>query len=127
MVSIIFLVFRGRCVNNSSPRLITGTVLRFVDMAPNALSPMHRTVSLDYGVIIEGTVELVLDSGETRVLNRGDVCVQRATAHAWRNVTPGDEWARMMFVLVTSEEPEVNGKKLGEELADMPESVKRNA
>lgn len=62
----------------------SGTVLRFVDMAPGLLSPMHRTVSLDYGVVIEGSVELVLDSGERRCLGRGDVAIQRGTCHAWR-------------------------------------------
>jgi hypothetical protein len=60
-----------------------GTVLRIVDMAPGLLSPMHRTTSLDYGVVLEGEVELVLDSGETRLLKRGDTSVQRATNHAW--------------------------------------------
>ncbi|KIW58764.1 hypothetical protein PV05_03262 [Exophiala xenobiotica] len=34
-----------------------GTVLRYVDMPPGSTSPMHRTVSLDYGVVLEGTVE----------------------------------------------------------------------
>lgn len=53
-------------------------------MSPGLLSPMHRTVSLDYGVVLEGEVELVLDSGETRVLKRGDVAIQRGTCHAWR-------------------------------------------
>ncbi|OJJ99846.1 hypothetical protein ASPACDRAFT_1888500 [Aspergillus aculeatus ATCC 16872] len=86
----------------------TGTVCRIVDMPPHALSPMHRTVSLDYGVVLEGEVELVLDSGETRLLKRGDVAVQRGTNHAWRNVTPdavGEDgvrvegWARMLYVL----------------------------
>ena len=28
-----------------------GTVLRIVDMKPGGLSPMHRTISLDYGVV----------------------------------------------------------------------------
>lgn len=37
----------------------SGTVLRHVDMAPSHLSPMHRTVSLDYGIVIEGEIELV--------------------------------------------------------------------
>ena len=40
---------------------------------------MHRTQSLDFGVVLEGEIELVLDSGETRLLKRGDVAVQRGT------------------------------------------------
>ncbi|KAF9895080.1 hypothetical protein FE257_004709 [Aspergillus nanangensis] len=106
----------------------TGTVCRIVDMPPSALSPMHRTMSLDYGVVLEGEVELILDSGETRLLKRGDVAVQRGTNHAWRNVTPPaqgangelvEQWARMLYVLQPAEEVEIGGKKLGEELGNM--------
>ncbi|KAF7954488.1 hypothetical protein EAE96_005609 [Botrytis aclada] len=81
----------------------TGTVVRFVDFAPGIACPMHKTVSLDYGVVLEGTIELELDSGEKKIMQRGDVCVQRATNHAWRNVTEGEGWARMMFVLTAVE------------------------
>jgi quercetin dioxygenase-like cupin family protein len=96
----------------------TGSVLRYVDMSPGVLSPMHRTVSLDYGVVLEGEVELILDSGETRVLKRGDVCVQRATMHAWRN-TSDTEWARMLYVLLPSTAPKVGQKELGEDYGNM--------
>lgn len=67
---------------------------------------MHKTVSVDYGIVLEGTIELVLDSGETKIMRRGDVCVQRATNHAWRNVTEKNGWGRMVFVLVTAEKIE---------------------
>lgn len=59
---------------------------------------MHRTQSLDYGVVTEGSVVVMFDSGEERLMHRGDVCVQRATMHAWRNPSE-TEWARMMFSL----------------------------
>ena len=95
-----------------------GTVLRFVDMAPGHLSPMHRTVSLDYGVVIEGDIELVLDSGETRPMKRGDIAIQRGTNHAWRN-TSNTAWARMMFVLQPCKPIQIAGKTLGEELGTM--------
>ena len=88
-------------------------------MAPNVISPMHRTVSIDYGVVLEGTVELVLDSGETRVMRRGDVCVQRGTNHAWRNITPNDGWSRMLYVLTPAEKLKAGGKELGEDLGGM--------
>lgn len=94
-----------------------GSVCRIVDMPPNALSPMHRTQSLDYGVVLEGEVALELDSGETRVLKRGDVAVQRGTNHAWRNLK--DSWARMLYVLLPAEEVGLEGRKLGEELGGM--------
>ncbi|KAL1305024.1 hypothetical protein AAFC00_003924 [Neodothiora populina] len=95
-----------------------GSVLRFVDMAPGIISPMHRTVSIDYGIVILGRVELVLDSGETKVMEPGDVCVQRGTMHAWRNASQ-TEWARMMYVLQPSLPVEIEGKPLEEELSHM--------
>jgi mannose-6-phosphate isomerase-like protein (cupin superfamily) len=62
---------------------------------PHAL--MHRTESVDYGIVLAGEVWLVVDDGETR-LQPGDVVVQRGTNHAWSNRT--EETARMAFVLV---------------------------
>ncbi|KAI5927749.1 hypothetical protein F4810DRAFT_279696 [Camillea tinctor] len=104
----------------SPPGLVVpgGTVVRFVDMPPGSLSPMHRTVSLDYGVVVEGAVELVLDSGEARVLRRGEMAVQRGTMHAWRNAS-GTEWARMMYVLQECVPVEVGGRTLGEDYGEM--------
>lgn len=58
----------------------------------------HRTQSLDFGVVMEGTVVGILDGGEEHLMNKGDIMVQRATMHAWKN--PSDtEWARMLFCL----------------------------
>ena len=91
-----------------------GTVLRLVDMLPGALSPMHRTVSLDYGVVLEGEVELVLDSGETRLLKRGDIAIQRGTNHAWKNASQTTS-ARMLYVLQEAAPLEVGGTKLEED------------
>lgn len=91
-----------------------GTVLRYVDMPPGALSPMHRTVSLDYGVVLEGEVDLVLDSGEKRTMRRGDLSVQRGTMHAWKNKSD-TEWARMLYILQEAKPLEINGDKLGED------------
>ncbi|KAL1895943.1 hypothetical protein Sste5346_005042 [Sporothrix stenoceras] len=75
-----------------------GTVLRYVDFAPGYACMMHRTVSVDYGIVLEGRVVSELDSGQTVILRRGDVMVQRATMHAWRNPSK-TEWARMVFCL----------------------------
>ena len=96
-----------------------GTVLRYVDMMPGALSPMHRTVSLDYGVVLEGEVELVLDSGEVRLMKRGDLAIQRGTNHAWRNASK-TSWARMLYVLQEAEPLEIGGKKMEEDYGGMP-------
>lgn len=109
----------------SSPPGLTvsgGTVLRYVDMPPDSTSPMHRTLSLDYGVVLEGEVELILDSGEKRLMRRGDICVQRATMHAWRN-TSKTEWSRMLYILQPAKPMAAGGQKLEEELGTM-EGVK---
>jgi hypothetical protein len=36
---------------------------------------MHRTQTLDYSVLLEGEMELMLDGGEVRVVRKGDVVV----------------------------------------------------
>ncbi|PNY24306.1 Uncharacterized protein TCAP_05756 [Tolypocladium capitatum] len=75
-----------------------GTVCRVVDLAPRYECAMHRARNLDYAVVIEGSVVLKLDSGEEALLGRGDVAVQRAASHGWRNPS-ATEWARMVIVL----------------------------
>ncbi|KAM3065716.1 hypothetical protein ACMFMF_010934 [Clarireedia jacksonii] len=100
-----------------------GTVLRVVDMNPGSISPMHRTISLDYGVVLEGEVELVLDSGETRLLKRGDITIQRGTNHAWRNPSP-TTWARMLYVLQEAQPLQFNGKTLEEDYGGGMDDVK---
>lgn len=89
-----------------------GSVLRIVDMKPGGESLMHRTQSLDYGILLDGEVELVLDSGESRTLKRSDVVIQRGTNHLWRNKSQ-TEWARMLFVTLESKPIEIDGKILG--------------
>jgi quercetin dioxygenase-like cupin family protein len=74
-----------------------GTNIRIIDLEPRSRSPMHRTETIDYGIVLAGNVTLILDDGETE-LAPGDVVVQRGTNHAWAN--PSDEPARMAFVLV---------------------------
>lgn len=86
-----------------------GTVLRVVDMQPGEETPLHRTDSLDYGVVLEGDVELVLDGGESKVLKRGDITIQRGTNHLWRNRSK-TEWSRMMFVSLDAKPVERIGK-----------------
>ncbi len=58
---------------------------------------MHRTESVDYGVVIEGELTLVLDDSEV-LLKPGSVVVQRGTNHAWANRS--GQPCRMLFVLV---------------------------
>lgn len=58
---------------------------------------MHRTESVDYGIVIDGEMTLVLDDSEV-LLKVGSVVVQRGTNHAWANRS--GKPCRMLFVLV---------------------------
>ncbi|PYH87363.1 cupin domain protein [Aspergillus ellipticus CBS 707.79] len=101
-----------------------GTVCRVVDFAPGKEPLMHRTRSLDYGIVLEGEIVMELDSGEKTVLKKGDIAVQRATMHAWRNPSP-DKWTRMLFVLQDCQAVSAGGQELAENLgraADIPSS-----
>jgi mannose-6-phosphate isomerase-like protein (cupin superfamily) len=85
------------------PPPANGTKIRVNTFAPGFLderglqSPVHRTASVDYGIVLEGEITLVLDDGEV-TLRAGDVVVQRGTNHAWAN--RGEVPARVCFVLV---------------------------
>ena len=78
-----------------------GVIVRFTEMAPGAESPMHRTETLDVGVVLEGETWLVLDDGSETRVGVGDAVVQRGTNHAWANRS--DSSARMVFVLIDGE------------------------
>ena len=58
---------------------------------------MHRTESIDYGIVLEGELVLIMDEGETTV-RAGDIVVQRGTNHAWSNRS--DKNCRVAFILI---------------------------
>ena len=58
---------------------------------------MHRTESIDYGVVIEGEMTLMLDDAQV-ALAPGSVVIQRGTNHAWANRSGRP--CRMLFVLI---------------------------
>ena len=90
-------------------------LLHYVDLAPGYTCMMHRTKSIDYGILLAGEVECVMDSGEVQAMKHGDVMVQRYTKHAWRNSSE-TEWARIIFVLMDCLPLRVKGEVLGEDL-----------
>jgi len=62
--------------------------LRFVRnvIAPGAESPMHRTPHInDYLVAISGELTMYLEDGTSRKITAGDMFVQLAGWHYWRN------------------------------------------
>lgn len=85
-----------------------GTVLRIGDLLPGMVSPMHRSNSIDYGVVLSGQVELELEGGEIVLLDPGDVVVQRGTLHAWRNPS-ATQVARILWVLIEAKPYTHNG------------------
>ncbi|KAI9687454.1 MAG: hypothetical protein M1822_002064 [Bathelium mastoideum] len=84
----------------------------FIDTPPQAASPLHRTVSLDIVVQLEGEIELTLQSGEKKTIKPGDVTVQRSTLHSWYNPSP-TKWTRMLAVMVETQEVQIGNQALG--------------
>ena len=61
---------------------------------------MHRTQSIDYGIVIEGEITLVVDDCEV-ALRPGSVVIQRGTNHAWANRS--GKPCRMLFILIDAQ------------------------
>ena len=59
---------------------------------------MHRTQTVDYGIVLEGEVWAELDDGKQVHLKPHDIIVQNGTRHAWRN--KGDKPVKIAFVLI---------------------------
>ena len=93
--------------------LIGGSVLRIVDIHPGGASPLHRTNSIDYGIVLSGEIELELDHGLRTQIGAGGVIIQRGTMHLWRNnsaTTP----CRIAFILIEANARVHNGNALAE-------------
>ena len=58
---------------------------------------MHRTETIDYAVVLEGEITLLLDDADVE-LKAGDVVIQRGTSHAWSNRS--QKVCRMLYVLI---------------------------
>ena len=99
-----------------------GTIFRVVDFPPESSArsreailkemgvsdhggarhaAMHRTRSVDYAIVLEGEIDMLLDDSEVH-LKEGDVLVQQGTNHAW--VNRGARPCRVAFVLVDGKE-----------------------
>jgi quercetin dioxygenase-like cupin family protein len=75
-----------------------GVTVRFTEMAPGAEAPMHRTETVDVGVVLEGETWLLLDDGSETRVGVGDAVVQRGTNHAWANRS--GKPVKMVFVMI---------------------------
>jgi hypothetical protein len=58
---------------------------------------MHRTETVDYGIVLDGELVLIMDEGETTV-RAGDIVIQRGTNHGWANRS--DRNCRIAFILI---------------------------
>jgi mannose-6-phosphate isomerase-like protein (cupin superfamily) len=58
---------------------------------------MHRTETIDYGIVLEGEITLLVDVGEVTV-RAGDIVVQRGTNHGWANRSGRN--CRIAFILI---------------------------
>lgn len=58
---------------------------------------MHKTDTVDYAIVLHGTLTAILDDCETE-MHAGDILIQRGTNHAWANRSGSP--ARIAFVLV---------------------------
>ncbi len=88
-----------------------GAIFRVVEYAPGVAPRMHRTLTVDYAVVMAGEIDMVLDGGKEVHLKQGDVLVQRGAVHDWIN--RGTVPCVIAFVLIAAKPVEVAGKTLG--------------
>jgi quercetin dioxygenase-like cupin family protein len=90
-----------------------GVLFGITNFPPHYTVPMHRTLSLDYCIVVSGEIAIELDGGEEKTVKAGDFIVQGGVNHRWRN--RGDEVCRVCFVMVGSQKVELeDGSKLEE-------------
>jgi len=90
-----------------------GSSVKLTEFPPGGASPFHRTVTLDYAVILHGSITVILDDNKRVLLNAGDVIVQRGTIHSWLNES--NEWCRMLAIMLPAQKVKVGEKELGPE------------
>jgi mannose-6-phosphate isomerase-like protein (cupin superfamily) len=63
---------------------------------------MHRTKSMDYAIVLDGEIDMLLDDSEVH-LKAGDILIQQGTNHAW--VNRSQKFCRVAFVLFDAHDP----------------------
>jgi mannose-6-phosphate isomerase-like protein (cupin superfamily) len=61
-------------------------------------STFHATPTVDYMILLDGELWLVVDDGEETLVKAGDIVIQNANRHAWQNRS--DSPARFACILV---------------------------
>lgn len=73
----------------------------------SAETGMHRTDTIDIGIVVSGSVLVEASDGTVEELRPGDVYFQYGAAHTWR---PGpDAPAHVVFVVIGAERPDERG------------------
>ena len=78
-----------------------GVIFCLTNIAGNFTVPMHRTLSIDYAVVLTGEIVLKLDNGDEKTVRAGEYIIQGGVNHQWINRT--DETCRIVVVMVGSE------------------------
>jgi hypothetical protein len=69
-------------------------------------SPVHKSATVDYGILLSGERTLLLDNGNV-VMQAGDVVVQLGNWHGWTNLNGGSLMAFVMMGGKFESEPKV--------------------
>jgi hypothetical protein len=69
-------------------------------------SPVHKSATVDYGILLAGERTLLLDKGPV-VIKAGDVVVQLGNWHGWTNLNGGSLMAFVMMGAQFDAEPKV--------------------
>jgi naringenin degradation protein FdeH len=73
-----------------------GTRCRLVRYGPGLTAPLHRTATLDYDMVLAGSVDLLLEDGTEVAMTADDVVVIPGIVHGWR---AGPEGCTMFIVM----------------------------
>jgi quercetin dioxygenase-like cupin family protein len=80
-----------------------------IDFQPGVTYPMHHTDTVDFDLVLRGSVELHLDDG-VHTLHAGDGAVVNGVDHAW---AAGPDGARLSVLFVGTPPPaDVGGSKV---------------
>ena len=69
-------------------------------------SPVHKSATVDYGILLEGERTLLLDKGHV-TMRAGDVVVQLGNWHGWTNLNRGSLIAFVMMGATFEKAPKV--------------------
>jgi len=101
-------IFSGRVSTTAQPDDVAGfldlspgaeaAMWRIYELPPGLVYDMHHTDTVDFDVLVDGEMTLVLDCDEIE-LAPGDGVLLRGDRHGWR---AGTEGCRMLFALLGS-------------------------